>query len=316
MKNEMIKIIPYFERRIWGGSELIEEFHFKTKVSPVGESYSVVAIPGQCDCQLEDKEETLSQWYKLHPKQFDCDTEELPIKVNLLYPHEDLSIQLHPDDTYAQKYNGGRGKPEAWVIIKAAVDSQIVYGHSAETKSDFIQLCKERRFSELIRHIPVKLDEFLDIPCGTLHALGKGIVTYNISRNAECTLRLYDYDRLDPVTNRKRDIHITEVIEAVNIPDCTHGFEKRTAVETAGCLVWDYVDEPGLYTLRRYKVDSFGYMNEERFGFITIVNGEGMLDDLAVSKGETIFVPQGYGSLKLKGTMDIFFASYRNLESR
>lgn len=72
---------------------------------------------------------------------------------------------------------------------------------------------------KLLRYLSTPIDGFIDIPTGTLHAIGKGVLTYNISRNVDLTLRLYDYDRIDPATHKKREIQQQEVFENVNIPD-------------------------------------------------------------------------------------------------
>ena len=76
----------------------------------------------------------------------------------------------------------------------------------------------------LLKYLKAVKDGFIDIPSGTLHAIGKGVLTYNISRNADCTLRLYDYDRIDPATGKKRDIQPKAVYDNVNIPDTSTTF--------------------------------------------------------------------------------------------
>ena len=62
---------------------------------------------------------------------------------------------------------------------------------------------KAERMEKLLRYLSTPIDGFINIPTGTLHAIGKGVLTYNISRNADLTLRLYDYDRIDPSTHKK-----------------------------------------------------------------------------------------------------------------
>lgn len=118
--KKIVKIEPYYEPRMWGGGRrLIDEFHYVTDVKPLGEVYNVVALPGHADCFVPEMDRTLSELYVSCPEWFECETKELPIRVNILDPMADLSIQIHPDDTFARSYNGGRGKPEAWVILDA-----------------------------------------------------------------------------------------------------------------------------------------------------------------------------------------------------
>lgn len=312
MEKKIVKVLPYFEPRMWGGKRLLENFNYKTDVYPVGEVYNVVALEGHADCKIEGTDLMLSQLYEQYPDWFGCDTVELPIRVNLLDPEADLSIQLHPDDTFAKAYNGGRGKPEAWVILDAPKGGYIAFGHIATTREEFAQKVHKKEFDTLIKYIDVVVDDYLDIPCGTIHAIGNGVLTYNISRNADCTLRVYDYDRIDPSTGEKRPIQVEEVIENVNIPDRSKDFIHFPEVEVNGCLVTSYWDEPGLYTLQRVRVQKEGNFDHSRFAFYTAVEGSGMINGVKIEKGETLLVPAGFGTLKIEGTLDLFMASYRN----
>lgn len=311
--NKIVKIEPFYEPRMWGGGKrLVEEFHYHTEVQPLGEVYNVVALPGHADCYVPECEMPLSQVYIAHPEWFDCETNELPIRVNILDPMQDLSVQIHPGDDFARSYNGGRGKPEAWVILDTCEGGRIQFGHHAKTKEEFIKLTESRDWDHLLKYLPAVKDGFIDIPAGTLHAIGTGVLTYNISRNADCTLRLYDYDRIDPSTGRLRDIQPEEVYENVNMPDRSTPFMVYPSAFERGIQVTRYWDEPGLYTLMRLQVEEEGTFLHERFAFYTCVDGEGSIQGTAIRKGETILVPTGSGMLTFKGKMDLFLASYRN----
>ncbi|KES17506.1 Phosphomannose isomerase [Gilliamella apicola SCGC AB-598-I20] len=312
MQKQILKISPFFEARIWGGKRILETFNYKTKVYPVGEVYNVVALPNQADCDVIGTGLTLSQLYVQYPQWFNCDTEQLPIRINLLDPLADLSVQLHPDDEYAKIHDNSRGKPEAWVILDTPKEGHIAFGHHAKTREEFAELAKNKQWHKLLKYIPAKKDYFINIPAGTLHAIGKDVLTYNISRNADLTYRLYDYDRIDPTTNQKRDLHISKVIDNVLIPDSSIGFIWFDAYNKNGCEITDYWDEPGLYSLSRIKVSEQGFYEQERFYFITVVDGKGKINDVAVEKGETVLIPDSFGKIQFEGHLDMFIASYKN----
>lgn len=311
--KKIVKVLPYYEPRMWGkGDRLRNEFHYETDVAPLGEVYNVVALPNHADCQVPEMGCTLSQLYVNEPDWFGCETKELPIRVNILDPEMDLSIQIHPDDAFAKTYNGGRGKPEAWVILDAPKDGYIEFGHHAKTKEEFIHWTENKEWKKLLRYLPTPINGFIDIPAGTLHAIGKGVLTYNISRNADLTLRLYDYDRVDPKTNTTRPIQPKEVYENVNIPDKLIEFQMYPCAHEFGCDVTRYWDEPGLYTLTRVQVASSGRFLLESFAFYTCVKGEGTINGVSIRQGETVLVPRQMGWMQLEGNMDLFVASYRN----
>lgn len=312
MEKQIVKILPFFEARMWGGERMVKTFHYQTDIFPIGEVYNVVALPGGADCSVAGTDLTLSQLYKQCPDWFDCETEELPIRVNLLDPLADLSIQLHPDDAYAWAHDHSRGKPEAWVILDTPADGKIEFGHHAKTKEEFAQWAQEGDWGKLLKYLPAKKDHFIDIPAGTLHAINRDVLTYNISRNADLTYRLFDYDRVDPNTGAKRELHIEKVLDNVLVPDTSEGFVWVAPYEKMGCEITDYWDEAGLYSLSRIKTKDKGNYGLDRFAFITVVDGAGTVNDVAVSKGETILVPAGIDQLNIAGTLDLFAASYRN----
>ena len=313
--KKIVKILPFYEPRMWGGGERLKnEFNYHTDVKPLGEVYNVVALQGHADCEVSGMDMTLSALYKQYPEWFNCDTEELPVRVNILDPMADLSVQLHPDDAFARAYNGGRGKPEAWVILDTTEEGRIQFGHKAKTIAEFKEKTEQQDWEGLLKYLKAVKDAFIDIPAGTLHAIGTGVLTYNISRNADCTLRLYDYDRIDPSTGKKRDIQPEQVYENVNMPDTSTEFVMYPSSLERGIHVTRYWDEPGLYTLMRLQVEKMGTFSHPRFAFYTCVDGEGTIQDVPIKKGETLLVPEGMGMLKFKGNMDVFLASYRNEE--
>lgn len=314
MKKQIVKILPFFEPRIWGGKRMLETFNYQTDLYPIGEVYNVVALPGAADCPVAGTDLTLSQLYTEYPDWFDCDTEELLIRVNLLDPLSDLSVQLHPDDAYALEHDNSRGKPEAWVILDTPADGKIEFGHHAKSKKEFAEWAETGEWGKLLKYLPAKKDYFIDIPAGTLHAINRDVLTYNISRNADLTYRLYDYGRIEPETGEERELHIEKVLENVLVPDTSEGFIWIEPHKKAGCEITDYWDEPGLYSLSRIKTEDRGTYQLARFAFITIVEGEGKVNDVAVSKGETILVPAGVDYLEIAGTLDMFVASYKNEE--
>lgn len=314
MEKRLYKIAPFFEARMWGGNRLKERYNYETDVFPVGEVYNVVALPNHADCKVIGTNMTLSELYIQKGEWFDCDTKELPIRVNILDPLEDLSIQLHPDDEYASKHDNSRGKPEAWVILDTPEDGYIGFGHHAKTREQLKKMALSGEFENLLKYIPAKKNYYLDIPAGTLHSIGKNVLTYNVSRNADLTYRLYDFNRVDPNTGKERELHIQKVIDNVLVPDISMGFIWFDSTHENGCDITRYWNEPGLYTLSRIKSYEQCYYEQARFGFITIVEGVGQINNIDVNKGETIFVPDHYGKLSINGNLDMFMASYRNIE--
>ena len=142
--------------------------------------------------------------------------------------------------------------------------------------------------------------------------LGEVYNVVALKNHADCAVRLYDYDRIDPSTGTTRPIQPEAVFENVNLPDKLIEFQYFPAAEEFGCRVTRYWDEPGLYTLMRIQTDGEGHFLHERFAFYTCVKGEGTINDIPVRQGDTVLVPAGTGWIHLRGALDLFLASYRN----
>lgn len=148
-----------------------------------------------------------------------------------------------------------------------------------------------------------------------MHAINRDVLTYNISRNADLTYRLYDYGRVDPNTGEERELHIDKVLENVLVPDTSEGFVWIEPYQRNGCEITDYWDEPGLYSLSRIKTKEQGTYRLKRFAFITVVDGAGTVNEVPISKGETVLIPAGIEHLEFTGALDLFVASYKNKEA-
>ena len=139
---------------------------------------------------------------------------------------------------------------------------------------------KGHDWGHLLKYLPAKRDWFIDLPAGTLHAIGRDVLTYNVSRNADLTYRLFDYDRVDPKTGSSRELAIDKVIDCVNVPDTTEGFVWFEPYEQGDLEITDYWDEPGLYTVSRVKCTGRGTYELPRFAFYTVVEGAGLVNEI------------------------------------
>ena len=121
--------------------------------------------------------------------------------LKLLFTSEPLSIQVHPDDTYARAMGMPNGKSEAWYILSAQPDAQIGAGLKHEiTPQQLRASIRDGSIAELIQWRPVAQGDVICIPAGTIHAIGAGIVLAEIQQHSDATFRLFDY-------GRQRELH-------------------------------------------------------------------------------------------------------------
>src|SRR5690554_843008 len=253
-RKKLYKIEPVFNYRIWGGNALREMYGFESDLQNIGECYNVIAMKDHLDCEVSGLNIKLSEFYQINKDLFDCDTDDMPVRTAMANPISPMSIQLHPNDEYAMKHEGKKGKPDGVYFISG--EGTMVLGHYAQSKEEFVSMVENKQFDKLVREIKVKAGDFVDVPYGTLHAFGQGFVLIEFTQNADLTYRLYDYDRIDPVLNGPRQLHVQQVLDNVRIPN-----DKTKPVD----LVKEKNDnvthtlfhhEPSVYTAGLYEIEN------------------------------------------------------------
>ena len=129
----------------------------------------------------------------------------------------ELSIQVHPNDKYANEHeNGQLGKTEMWYIIWAKPNAKVVYGFNKNlSEVEIIKNLQVNNHQNLYNEIEVKKGDIIFVPSGTVHALNEGIILAEIQQSSNLTYRLYDYDRTDSNGN-KRPLHIKKAIDVLD----------------------------------------------------------------------------------------------------
>lgn len=310
--EDMFKLEPAYKDYLWGGSTLKTKYDKKCDFSKVAESWELSANPdGLCkiatgyfsgktfDNFLENVgKEALGKKY--------CENEKFPLLIKFIDAEQQLSIQIHPDDKYAERVEHGLGKTEMWYIVDCKKDSYIYYGLKKDTTKEEIQRrVKDNTITEILNKVYVKKNDVFFVEPGTIHAIGSGIVICEIQQNSNSTYRLYDYDRKDKNGNA-RELHIEKALDVVNTekadehqniykPKKQNGYTKQLL---ADCKY---------FKTTKYDVDTEAEIEvtEDSFLAVTVVDGCGEIEDESMSikfnAGDTIFATAGNRRVKIKG---------------
>ena len=137
------------------------------------------------------------------------------LRLAYLDSQDALSIQVHPDDTYAKKYNSDFGKYESWYILDALPGASLVAGTNISNQEVIKEALKNDSLDQYLQKWSVKKGDYIIIPQGMIHALGKGILALEIGTNSNTTYRFYDYQRKDSNGNY-RHLHIKESFDVTD----------------------------------------------------------------------------------------------------
>lgn len=201
----------------WGGARLKELYNKDTPDARTGESLEVCAIRSLPSLDLEGT--PLPRLVERYGKLLTGSEVkgDFPLLLKLIDARERLSVQVHPDDAYAQKHENKLGKNEAWVILHAQPGAQIVYGLQEGVDRAALREAASRQdgsVEQLLRFVDVQPGEVYYIPAGLVHAIGEGIVLYEIQQSSDVTYRFYDWERRDQHGN-KRTLHLRQGLDVV-----------------------------------------------------------------------------------------------------
>jgi len=215
---------PIFKERIWGGREL-EKLGFKIPDGNIGECWGISAH--QHGMSIVDqgpyKGLTLEEIYKKYPHWFNDEKKAcFPLLIKILDAREDLSVQVHPNDEFALKYEYEFGKHESWYVLDAKPNTRIQIGHHMTNKQSLFDLINKSAWDTFLHYYPdIYKGDVIDIPPGTLHALCAGSLIFEVQQNSDISYRLFDYNRVDK-NGTKRELHLSKALEVINIPDNYH----------------------------------------------------------------------------------------------
>ena len=218
--NIPLKLSPAFKDYIWGGTRLRTEFGKKCSLEKVAESWELsfhndgpsVVDSGQNKGKLLKEIITESDLGD-KCKNFTY----FPVLNKFIDAKQDLSLQVHPSDEYALKNEHSYGKTEMWYVIEAKNKSCLYIGFNRDvTKSELVKRINDNTILEIMNKIEVKSGDCYFIPSGTIHAIGKGCLIYEIQQNSNLTYRVYDYDRIDK-NGKKRELHVEKALNVINL---------------------------------------------------------------------------------------------------
>ncbi|WP_337404817.1 GH1 family beta-glucosidase [Suilimivivens sp.] len=304
---------PVFKEMIWGGNQLAEKFGYEIPSDRTGECWAVSAHPNG-DCTVREGEyagRKLSELFKEEPELFgNLPLDRFPLLIKIIDAKADLSIQVHPDDAYAKVHeNGSLGKTECWYILDCPEDATLVVGHNAGSREELKEMIDQKRWSELIREVPVKKGDFIQINPGTVHAIKGGLMILETQQNSDITYRVYDYDRLS--NGKPRELHVQQSIDVITVPAPS----AEDSVSHAADLPANTMNE--LIACDYYKVykltvtEPVSFEQEHPFLIMSVIEGEGLVNGQMIRKGDHFIFPSGFGKVDLQGDMTLIASSVK-----
>ncbi len=295
------KLIPPCKDYLWGGTKLKETYGKECSVDPCAESWELSFHSAGKTLVSDGK--TLEE--VLTPSELGENTLDFsffPVLIKFIDAKSNLSVQVHPSDDYALTHENSFGKTEMWYIVEADEGAGIYLGfHRDVTKEEYERAIKENTLTDLLSFYPVKAGESYFIPAGTIHAIGAGCLIYEIQQNSNLTYRVYDYGRRDK-NGCTRELHVDK---AMLVTDRKKYEPKGLSNNTLGISKY--------FNVQKLAVDGELSLNADvkSFHCVTCTEGAGQINGQKVSRGDSFFVPAGFGKYTLEGEMTVILTDIR-----
>lgn len=251
MENKILKLSPYYSEKVWGYEKWILSTHKNGYSKIIGQNKNL----------------------------FEYLKKELPVIVKIIKADEKLSVQVHPDDEYAKKYENYIGKTECWYILDAKKDASLICGIKDNLNKEKLEnIIKNNELEENIKRIKVKKGDMIYIPSGTVHAIEEGIELLEIQQSSDITYRLYDW-------GRERELHIDKSLEVIDYNNLGGKIENFKKLST-----------PYFNVEKISIINSFDDETNDIFHVYIVIEGHGkiMYDNTCIDliKYDTIYIKE------------------------
>ena len=310
-----LKMLPYFrhgEETPWGGRALGDLFGKDIPDDRTGESLEISALPGRESTVANGPLAgmTLTKVIEKWGADLTGGADGFPLLLKLLDAREMLSVQVHPDDAYAREHEGGKlGKTEAWLVISAQRGAKLVYGVNAETGEELRAQVESGHLEENLRWVGVQPGDVLYIPHGCVHALGGGLVIYEIQQSSDVTYRFWDWGRVGK-DGKPRALH-TEAALAVSRPALKLDKLPGATLITTGGSRTAYISDAN-FELWRLNVAGDMPLESGRMLLLTALGQAEVKwadDSFALEPGESCLVPAALEGVTLCGRTAVMCAT-------
>ena len=288
--KKIYKLEPALMANIWGGNKL-REYGKVSSADRIGESWELSFVPGSesladgiTTSELFDR----SVWGERAQK-FGF----FPTLTKFIDAREKLSVQVHPSDEYALKYEGQYGKSEMWYVVSADTGAGLYMGFNREyTKDEIERAIADGTVESMLSFREVSAGDVFFIPAGTVHAIGAGVLIYEIQQNSTLTYRLYDYMRRDKDGNL-RELHVERAMKVLDT-GVYQPYATDKICSDGGRLIGEceyFITKE--YTLSATEAEIIA--DKSTFKALSAISGSGKITqggkDYSFNAGESYFMP-------------------------
>jgi mannose-1-phosphate guanylyltransferase/mannose-6-phosphate isomerase len=310
--EDIVELEPAYKDYLWGGNKLKKLYGKKCDYGTIAESWELSGHEAGESIISSGRYKGVAFGHYLKKIGWEalgwkCENyEKFPLLIKFIDAKEDLSVQVHPGDEYAIREEGEYGKNEMWYIAHCKEGAKLYCGlKEKKTKEEIKKRVEKGTIMEVMKEFPVKQGDVFFIEAGTIHAIGEGIVIYEIQQSSNSTYRLYDYGRKDRFGNF-RELHLEKALKVANMEPydewkfpCKEEVEEGYTKQILGqCKYFESIR----YTI---KTQAEIEVEDASFSVVSFLEGFGEIKTkttcLRFYPGKTYFIAAGKKKVMVQG---------------
>ena len=312
------RLEPIFSPRPWGALSLAPLFPQRSRLTePIGEAWMTGNESAFANGPYAGR--NLGEAWREMPVEWRGTSVSsrgvFPILTKFIFAEEKLSVQVHPDDEYAARYEasaGGVGKTEMWYALHARPGAEVLAGlRPGVTREKLQRAIADGTAEDCLEHVPLSAGEAIFIPARTAHTIGAGLVLCEIQQHSDLTYRVFDYNRRD-AHGRARELHIDKALAVMRLGAQTCEKLEPFHIQHANA------QEDFFIACRYFATDKWAFdrpitrsTSSERFELLIVLEGAG---EIVWSNNKTDYGPaQAWLLPAALGTYGLNPASYTSL---
>ena len=321
---------PQLKDYIWGGRNIETKLGRQLPPGITAESWEISAHPAGSTVvdngplagkSLPDVLAIFGTDLVGHRSQAMLDRGKFPVIIKLLDANRPLSVQVHPEDDYANEHeNGELGKTEMWYVLHADPGAYLIYGlKQGVTKEMFREHLENGNLDPCLHKLPVKVGDAIFIPAGSIHALMEGILVTEVLQNSDTTYRVFDWNRVGP-DGKSRPLHIEKALEVTNFEQVEPGTYTPQTIASPPGIQHQTITACSYFNVEKITFEegmSFkGTCNGSTFEIWGAISGEGQInwtgESVSLPAVRFALLPAVLGDFELKADRPAtFFAHLR-----
>ncbi len=301
--------LPVLKNYIWGGRNLETILGRELPAGKVAESWEIAAHEDGTSVVINGRFQglTLTEVHALlgldligHNNEWAQKRGIFPLLIKLLDASDKLSVQVHPNDSYALAHEGNElGKSEMWVVLHAEPGAEIILGiRQGVTPDQFHQGIVDGALEPLLHRVPVSAGDHVCVPSGTLHAILGGILIAEIQQNSNTTYRVYDWNRIQD--GKPRPLHIDKAMDVINFDVIEPNLKPQLLLEKTESITRSLLCNNQYFTTELVKIrpggEFNGYLDGDTLEIWGVIAGNIHVNGIHLSAVQFTLLPAALGN--------------------